>query len=191
MIISNTSYNKRTSLNALRPINDDRFDLWKTRFKIFIESINLELWEIIINDLFTLTRYINSEVVYKHVFLWTEVDKRKFKFDFKAKNFLTISLGENQFLYTLNCNPSKKVWDIIEMIYGVSPSINQKRMNTWVQVVEIPYEYECYFHRRCSIIGNLGKHVRTFVTNKYLRIMISNRKFDPILKSRDESIYDF
>lgn len=50
------------------------------------------------------THYINGEVVDKPNFLWTKEDKRNFKLDFKATNFFIMSLGENQFLYVLNCN---------------------------------------------------------------------------------------
>lgn len=41
-----------------------------------------------------------------------------------------MSLIENQFFYVLRCNSAKEMWDTLEMINGVSPSIEQERMNT-------------------------------------------------------------
>lgn len=52
MITSNIYSNKRTFLNTPPWFNGERFDLWKTIFKILIEILNLKLWEIIINGLF-------------------------------------------------------------------------------------------------------------------------------------------
>lgn len=55
---------------------------------------------------------------------------KKFEVDLKTKNVLVMSLKENQFRYVLNYNSIKEMWGILEMIYGVSPSIKQKVMNT-------------------------------------------------------------
>lgn len=46
MMTLNISSNIRTILNIPPPFDDDRFDLQKTRFKIFIEGINYELWKL-------------------------------------------------------------------------------------------------------------------------------------------------
>lgn len=100
-------------------------------------------------------------------------------------------LNENKFLYVLNCNYTKEVWDTLKMIYGISLSIKQERMNTRVQEVVTLNECEFYLHRWCSTIRNLGGHVRTFVINKYIKINNQNQNSDPILKPRDGSVYDF
>lgn len=92
---SNTYFNKRTFLNTTPSFNCDGFELWKAWFKIFRQSFDLELWEIIINGLFIPTHRINGEVVDKLYFLWTEEEKSKFEIYFKTKNFLVMSLDEN------------------------------------------------------------------------------------------------
>lgn len=33
-------------------------------------------------------------------------------------------------MYVINCNSTKEMWDTFKMIYGVSPSIEQEKMNT-------------------------------------------------------------
>lgn len=53
-----------------------------------------------------------------------------FEIDFKVKNILAISLNENQFLYFFNYNSDKKMWDILEIIYGVSSNIKEEGINT-------------------------------------------------------------
>lgn len=74
------------------------------------------------------------------------------------------------------------MWDFLEMIGEVSPSIEQERMNTRGKEVETSYEYECYFHIYCSTIRNFGSHLRTSVANKYIRVKNWNKKPGPILK---------
>lgn len=64
-------------------------------------------------------------------------------------------------------------------------------MNTQGEEVETLNECEYYFHIWCSIFKNLGKLIRTFVTNKYLRVRNWNQKHDLIHKSRDENICNF
>lgn len=68
---SNTSFNNNTFLNTLSPFNYGRFELWKARFKIFIQKFSFELWETIINGHFIHTHFVNSEVIDKFDFPWT------------------------------------------------------------------------------------------------------------------------
>lgn len=121
----NTSYNKMIFLNTPSSFNGNKFVIWKFIFKMFIESYYNKLWEMIVNGLFIPTHYVNGEVVYKLGFLLTEENKTKFKINFKDKNFLVMTLSENQFLYVLKCKFAKEVWDTLEKIYRVSLSIEQ------------------------------------------------------------------
>lgn len=81
------------------------------------------------------------------------------------------------FFYVHDFNYTKEAWDILEMIYKVSSSIDQERMNTRDK------EDKCFIHKCIFKYRNIGNNVRTFATNKYLRIKNWNQKHDPILKS--------
>lgn len=160
----NTIFKKMTFLNTHAPFNGNMFELWKVRFKIYIQSFDLELWETIINSLFIPTHHINNEVVDKSDFLLTKEEKRKFKIDFKTKNFLVVFLEENQFFYVHTCNSAKEMCDTYEMIYGVSSSIKQERMNTRDD------EDEFFFHKSFSILRKFSNNIKTLVAKKYLKI---------------------
>lgn len=80
---------KRYFLNTPSIFNDNRFDIWKTIFRIFLESINNKLWKTIFKCPFIPTHQINDEVVDKPNFLWTKEEKTKFKIHFKTKSFIT------------------------------------------------------------------------------------------------------
>lgn len=73
-------------------------------------------------------------------------DKRKVKFYFKAKHVLIKALSSKDFYRVFTCDSTKKVQDTLEMIYGVSPSVKQERMNTQIHEVEMPNEYEICSH---------------------------------------------
>lgn len=56
------------------------------------------------------------------------------------------------------------MWDTLEMIYGVSPNIEQEWMNTQGEEDEF-FIYKC-FYKFINVRNNIIK----FITNKYLRV---------------------
>ena len=87
------------------------------------------MWESIIKGPLIPKHQIEGEIVDKFDSLWTVEEKRKYEIDFKAKNFLVMTLDDSKLLYIYNCKTTKEIWDTLEMIYGVSPSIEQEEMN--------------------------------------------------------------
>lgn len=96
-----------------------------------------------------------------------------------------MSFDDNYISYVHNCNSNKEIRDTLKMINVVSPSVEQELISTWCK------EDECFIHKWFSKFRIIGKKVRSFVTNKYIRIKNLNKKPDSILKFRDENIYDF
>lgn len=180
---SNTCVNKLSFINTPPLFDGIRFELSKARVNIFIQSRNLELWETLINSLFIPTHLVKGEVEDKPNFLWTVKEKRKFKIYFKTKIFLLVVLDDGELLYVYNCNTVKERWDTLEMICGVSPSIKQEEMNTWGK------EIEGLFHKFFWNLRNFRSYIRTFVSNKYIRI--KNWKPNSIHKSKDGNFHNF
>lgn len=69
-------------------------------------------------------------------------------------------------MYALNCSSFKEIWVTLEMIYEISPSIEQERMNSQGEKDEC----ECFLHTKISTFINFGNNVRTFGAEKYLII---------------------
>lgn len=40
-----------------------------------------------------------------------------------------MTLDDSKLLHIYNCNTVKEIWDTLEMLHGVSPSIEQEEMN--------------------------------------------------------------
>lgn len=99
-------------------------------FEIFIQSIDFEFWETLINMPFINIHQIDEEVLDKSYFLWTVEENRKFEIGFKTNKFLVTSLDDSKLFYVYNFKTAKEMWDTIEMIYRVSSSFEQEEMNT-------------------------------------------------------------
>lgn len=138
-ITSNTFFNKRYFLNIHPPFNGVRFELWTTSFKKFIQSIDIEFWETLINDMLIPTHRIVRQVVDKLNFLWTVAKKRNFEFDFKTKNFLVMSLNDSKVLYVYNCKSSEEIWDTLKIIYGVSSSVEQEKWTHEARKINVSF----------------------------------------------------
>lgn len=76
------------------------------------------------------------------------------------------------------------------MIHGVSPKVEQERMNTQIHEVGIPNEYESNSHRCYYTIGILEGYVRKFVSHNCLRVKILQQKPGLIFNSKDRSAFD-
>lgn len=126
---------------------------------------------------------VNDKVVDKPDFLWTKEEKRKLEINVKIMSFIIMFLDYIKFHCVHHFQTAKKMWDTLKMIYGVSLSIKQEKMNTWG-------EEDKDTTRKCfSKIGNIGKYVGNCITNKYPRF--KNYKFNPKLKSRDRRLHEF
>lgn len=48
-------------------------------------------------------------------------------------------LDDSEILYVYNCKIAKEIWDNLEMIYEISPSIEQKEMNTRGKKIKVSF----------------------------------------------------
>lgn len=87
-----------------------------------------------------------------------------------------MSLGDIKFYYVHQLNSAKEMWDTLEMIHGVSSSIEQEDMNTRGEYDE-DVNLKCFLKNR-----NVRIYIGTFITNQCLRV--KDRKLNPILKSK-------
>lgn len=77
---------------------------------------------------------------------------------------MVMSLDDSHFIYVYNCKTAKEIWDTLEMIYGISPSIEQEEMNTGSKA------NEDITHKYFSKFRNIRNYISTFFTNQYLRV---------------------
>lgn len=80
MTTLNNSFNMNSSFD------DERFDLWKSRMKIFLDVVDFDLWDCVTNGSFIPTYIVNCDVVDNPSNTWTEEKNIKYNLVLKLIN---------------------------------------------------------------------------------------------------------
>ena len=68
------------------------YGFWKIRMKIFIESIDLFIWEDVVHGPYVPMQAVKDEEVVKPRFEWNETERKKAQYDLGAKNIITVRM---------------------------------------------------------------------------------------------------
>ena len=85
------------SINRSPVFNGDGYSYWKTHVRIFVEAIDLDVWDAIEKGLFVPTNIVDGKSVQKPRNEWTDEHKKKVQHNLKAKNIITSTLGPDEF----------------------------------------------------------------------------------------------
>ena len=92
-----TSYHSEGhSTNRPPFFNGTTFAYWKTRIRIYVQSIVYGLWMTIMNGTYIPKKLVDGILVNKSFDEWLESDKLKVELNFKAMNLLFCSLYSNE-----------------------------------------------------------------------------------------------
>ncbi|GAV78862.1 DUF4219 domain-containing protein, partial [Cephalotus follicularis] len=102
-----------------RPPLFDRnnYSFWKTRMTIFIQSLDYQLWHIIVNGLRVPTKTVKGVVSTKPEDEFNVNDFRMLQLNSKAKHVLFCTMGPNEFNRISSCDSAKEMWDLLEISY--------------------------------------------------------------------------
>ena len=83
--------------------------------QIFIEAIDLNIWEAIEIGPYipTVVDVSTSTTTQKPRDKWTEEGRRRIQYDLKAKNIITSALGIDKYFRVSNCTNAKEMWDTL------------------------------------------------------------------------------
>ena len=76
--------------------------------QIFIEAINLNIWEAIEIGSFIPTMVAGNETIEKPRDQWDEDERKRVQYNLKAKNIITSALGMDEYFRVSNCKCGKK-----------------------------------------------------------------------------------
>jgi hypothetical protein len=160
--------------------NGEEYAYWKTRMTIFIQSIDLDLWDIIESGPLVPEYLVGEEIKSKPRSLWTDNEKKQVQLDFNAKNILISALGKDEFYRVSQCKSSKEIWETLQVTHEGTNEVKRARLNTLLR------EYELFSMRQNESIddvqkrfthivnhlGDLGKSLTNDeTTNKVLRCL--------------------
>ena len=142
--------------------------------RIYIQSVDYELWRIIVKGPKTLTKRVGEVNVSKPEPKWNENDLKMMQSNAKTMNILYCSLDPNQFNHIFICESAKEIWDRLEVTHERTNQVKESKINILV------HNYELFkiksdesitemFTRFTDIINGLKSLGKVYPNNAHVR----------------------
>jgi len=105
--------------------------------KIFIESIDSFIWEVVVHGPYVPMQVVKDEEVAKPRSEWSESEKKKTQYDLVAKNIITSSLTMDEFFRISQCSSAKEMWVVLEVTHKGTKDIKRSRKHSLIQEYEL------------------------------------------------------
>jgi len=138
MASSNYLFLEGNSINRPPIFNGMGYHYWKTRMQIFIEAIDLNIWEAIEIGPYIPTMVVRSTIIEKQSEQWDEEENKLVQYNLKAKNIITSALGMDEYFRVSNCKSAKDMWDTLQVTHEGTTNVKRSRINT------LTHEYELF-----------------------------------------------
>nr|KYP53552.1 hypothetical protein KK1_024445 [Cajanus cajan] len=151
MASTNFLFSEGNSINRPPIFNGEGYHYWKSRMQIFIEAIDLNIWDAIEIGPFIPTIVVGHEIKNLPKDQWSEDDRRKVQYNLKAKNIITSALGIDEYFRISNCKSAKEMWDTLEVTHEGTNDVKRSRINT------LTHEYELFRMNQNESIQDMQK----------------------------------
>ena len=167
------------------------YTYWKTRMRVFLISLNLDLWNIDENG-FQLPSKPTNE--------WSDLEKKYFSLNAKAMNALFCALDKNEFNQVSLCETAFDIWRTLEITHEGTSRVKDSKVNILLHDFEI-FRMQLsetigdMYTRFTDVVNNLivlGKSFSNFdLVSKILRSL--PKRWDPkitaIQETKDSNIF--
>ena len=106
--------------------------------QIFIEEIDLNIWEAIKVGPYVPTMVAGNATIEKPREEWTKDERILVQYNLKAKNIIISALGMDEYFRVSNCKSAKDMWDTLQVTHEGTNDVKRSRINT------LTYEYELF-----------------------------------------------
>jgi len=134
------------------------YQFWKVRMKIFIESIDCGIWNVIVNDPYIPMFVVNGVFVAKPYDELIDAENKCVQYDCVAKNIITSALNLDEFFRVSQCSSAKVMWDILEVTHKGTNDVKRARKHALIQ------EYELFRIQQGESIADVQKRL-TYIVN--------------------------
>ncbi|GAV74122.1 zf-CCHC domain-containing protein/DUF4219 domain-containing protein/UBN2 domain-containing protein, partial [Cephalotus follicularis] len=161
----------------------NNYSHWKAKMTIFIQSLDYNLWDLIVDgpNLPTITLE-NGEVVSKPRNLYDDNDRKRVQINTKAKHIIICAINSNDFNRISSCVSAKEMWDRLEVTYKGTNQVKEAKVSMLV------HEYEMFtmneneniksmFSRFTNIINALQALDKTYSNSEMVRKILRFKKF--------------
>ncbi|GAV79838.1 UBN2 domain-containing protein, partial [Cephalotus follicularis] len=141
---------------------------------IFLQSLDFQLWHIIVNGPRMPTRTIDGVVSPKPENEYNDNDFRMLQLNSKAKHVLFCAVGPNEFNRISSCDSAKQMWDLLEVTYEGTNQVKESKISMLVHEYElfIMHDNESIsdmFTRFTSIINSLKNLCKSYSNQELVR----------------------
>ncbi|GAV86229.1 LOW QUALITY PROTEIN: UBN2 domain-containing protein, partial [Cephalotus follicularis] len=124
---------------------------------IFLQSLDYQLWHIIVNGPRMPTR-TKEAVVSPPENEYNDNDFRMLQLNSKAKHVLFCAIGPNEFNRISSCDSTKEMWDLLEVTYEGTNQVKESKTSMLV------HEYELFMMHNDECISDMFTRFTT-ITN--------------------------
>ncbi|GAV62807.1 UBN2 domain-containing protein, partial [Cephalotus follicularis] len=146
---------------------------------IFLQSLDYQLWHIIVNGPRMPTRTIEGVVSPKPKNEYNDNDFRMLQLNSKAKHVLFCAVGPNEFNPISSCDLAKEMWDLLEVTYEGTNQVKESKISMLVHEYElfIMHNDECIsdmFTRFTTIVNSLKNLGKSYSNQELVRKILSS-----------------
>ncbi|KAL6321533.1 hypothetical protein AAG906_021728 [Vitis piasezkii] len=113
------------------------YPYWKTKMTWFLQSINIDLWDIIEDGPHIPSKLENGVMVPKPKHEWDELDRKKVQLNAKVIFILHCVIDRNEFNRIWQCKSAKEIWRLLENTYEGNNQVKESRINILVHDYEL------------------------------------------------------
>ncbi|GAV57796.1 zf-CCHC domain-containing protein/DUF4219 domain-containing protein/UBN2 domain-containing protein [Cephalotus follicularis] len=171
----NTNVGESQNISKPPFFDGNNYGHWKAKMTIFIQSLDYNLWDLIVDgpNLPTVTLE-NGDVVPKPRNLYDDNDRRRVQINAKAKHIIICAIKSNDFNRISSSISAKEMWDRLEVTYEGTNQVKEAKISMLVHEYEMftmnKNEYiKSMFSRFTNIINALKALDKTYSNSEMVR----------------------
>ncbi|GAV65250.1 zf-CCHC domain-containing protein/DUF4219 domain-containing protein/UBN2 domain-containing protein, partial [Cephalotus follicularis] len=161
----------------------NNYSHWKAKMTIFIQSLDYNLWDLIVDGPNLPTIILeNVEVVSKPRNLYDDNDRKRVQINAKAKHIIICAINSNDFNRISSCIFAKEMWDRLEVTYEGTNQVKEAKISMLVHDYEMftmneNEDIKSMFSRFTNIINALQALDKTYSNSEMVRKILRLKKF--------------
>ncbi|XP_038698267.1 uncharacterized protein LOC119995869 [Tripterygium wilfordii] len=134
-----SSHGETEGLSMNRPpfFNGKDYGFWKTRMRIFLTSLDLDLWDVIENGPHCPMKKEGENLVKKDRSEWTSDEKKLVCLNAKAINVLHCAMSRSEFNHISTCKDAQEIWNMLELKHEGTSQVKDSKINMLVHQFEM------------------------------------------------------
>ncbi|XP_059627686.1 uncharacterized protein LOC132270528 [Cornus florida] len=148
------------------------YGYWKNRMIDFLQSVDYQIWLVIVNGPFVPMKGFGAERVPKTKAEWNTEDYKLISLNAKAKVNLNCAISLSEYNRVSTCTTAKEIWDKLQVTYKGTSQVKESKIDILMHQYELFRMNEnksisAMFVRFTDIINGL-KHLGRTMTNSDL-----------------------